>query len=81
MADFRPMIAERLRSGPVWMNSLRAVKVQIARMIQDGEVELVKPEGGVARNMAALTEKGRKRYLLSNMKRKAITVPMEANEN
>lgn len=81
MADFRPMIAERLRDGARWATSFHRIRVHLDRMIQDGEIERVKPDGGMARNMVALTEKGRKRYLIANMKRKTIAMPTEVNEN
>ena len=62
MTDFRPSIARALRSGPAWANSFRLLKTAVAKMVADGEAERVRPPDGRARNMIALTQKGRKKY-------------------
>lgn len=80
MTDLRPLIADRLRNGPRWIRSFQRVKAQLDRMIADGEAERVFPPGGAARNMVDLTDKGRKRWLISNMKRATATLPVEAND-
>lgn len=80
MADFRPMIAEQLKRGPRWIRSFQKVKAHMERMVADGEARRVRPDGGTACNMVELTDAGRKRWLMANMKRVAITVPAQAND-
>lgn len=63
MAEFRPLIAKKLKEYPGWIRSFSKIKPQLDRMIEDGEVERIKPVGGAARNMVRLTDKGRTRWL------------------
>lgn len=66
MADFRPMIAGKLRDKTMWVRSFQLAKAHLNRMVADEEAELVRPQGGAARNMVRLTEKGKARWLKAN---------------
>jgi len=58
----RKLIAQKLASGPCWTRSLQRMSDTLAAMIEADEVVRVKPHGGAAKNMVALTTIGAKRY-------------------
>lgn len=61
MAEFRHMIANKLRDGePRWMRSFQAYKKVIDGMVAEGDIERLAPPRGKARNMIRLTEEGRR---------------------
>lgn len=53
------LVLGAMRHGPRWSVSLRAVRATLAMLVREGLVERVKPPGGTARNMVALTPAGR----------------------
>ena len=59
----RRQIADRLRDGPLYKRSFHAVRGTLEAMLLDGEIKAVRPQGGIARNMVALTELGRQRLV------------------
>lgn len=63
----RQMIAETLRDGPRWTRSFKDFRQTLNSMISDGEVRLVAPDGGNARNMVELTGRGWINYFGENL--------------
>lgn len=61
------MIAKGLRDGRRWVRSFHMFKATLDRMVEDGEVHRVAPEGGRARNMVELTGRGWKVYFGENL--------------
>lgn len=63
----RQMIAETLRDGCRWTRSFHAFAPTLRAMIRDGEVHMVAPVGGRARNMVELTGRGWMTYFGENL--------------
>lgn len=63
----RQMIAEALRNGQRWTRSFEHFKTPLLAMINDGEVQRVRPVGGSAKNMVELTGRGWKIYFGENL--------------
>ena len=58
MREIELLALRKLRKGPVWAQSLKGIKPVLARLLDQGLVCRVKPEGGRSANMFALTDKG-----------------------
>lgn len=65
MTEFHEVVLKRLAKGPAWIRSLGPYKRFADQLCEHGYVERIRPEGGAARNMMALTDKGRQRVKAS----------------
>lgn len=59
----RRKIASQLANGPLWIRSFGAAKPAVDGMVAVGDLVMVQPAGGIARNMVGLTEQGARKYL------------------
>lgn len=63
----KQMLAEALRNGRRWRKSFMHFRLTLESMIADGEVLMVAPDDGAARNMVELTGRGWKVYFGENL--------------